>query len=46
MSKALDAFYRFLDEPIFPWARVTLAVLTIGFRHKLGRLCSPDAFHA
>jgi hypothetical protein len=29
MSNALDAFYRFLDEPIFPWARVTLAVLTI-----------------
>ncbi|UCF46735.1 MAG: hypothetical protein JSU89_06010 [Myxococcales bacterium] len=29
MSKAMDAFYRFLDEPIFPWARVALAVLTI-----------------
>jgi hypothetical protein len=29
MSNALDAFYRFLDEPIFPWARVVLAVLTI-----------------
>ena len=29
MSKAMDAFYRFLDEPIFPWARVVLAVLTI-----------------
>ncbi len=29
MSKALDAFYRFLDEPIFPWARVVLAFLTI-----------------
>ena len=29
MSKALDAFYRFLDEPIFPWARVVLALLTI-----------------
>lgn len=29
MSNALDAFYRFLDEPIFPWARVVLALLTI-----------------
>ena len=29
MSKAMDAFYRFLDEPIFPWARVVLALLTI-----------------
>ena len=29
MSKAMDAFYRFLDEPIFPWARVVLGVLTI-----------------
>ena len=29
MSKALDGFYRFLDEPIFPWARVVLALLTI-----------------
>ncbi|MBW2191203.1 MAG: hypothetical protein JRG93_16765 [Deltaproteobacteria bacterium] len=29
MSKATDAFYRFLDEPIFPWARVSLALLTI-----------------
>ncbi len=29
MSNALDAFYRFLDEPIFPWARVALALLTI-----------------
>jgi len=29
MSKALDAFYRFLDEPIFPWARVALALLTV-----------------
>ena len=29
MSKAMDAFYRFLDEPIFPWARVVLAFLTI-----------------
>jgi hypothetical protein len=25
----MDAFYRFLDEPIFPWARVLLALLTI-----------------
>jgi hypothetical protein len=29
MLNALDAFYRFLDEPIFPWARVVLGVLTI-----------------
>ena len=29
MSKAMDAFYRFLDEPIFPWARVVLGLLTI-----------------
>ena len=29
MSKAMNAFYRFLDEPIFPWARVVLALLTI-----------------
>ena len=29
MSNAMDAFYRFLDEPIFPWARVVLALLTI-----------------
>ena len=29
MGKSLDAFYRFLDEPIFPWARVVLALLTI-----------------
>ena len=29
MSKAMDGFYRFLDEPIFPWARVVLALLTI-----------------
>jgi len=29
MLKAMDAFYRFLDEPIFPWARVVLALLTI-----------------
>ena len=29
MGKSLDAFYRFLDEPIFPWARVTLALLTV-----------------
>jgi len=29
MSNALNAFYRFLDEPIFPWARLTLALLTI-----------------
>ncbi|MDH3654862.1 MAG: hypothetical protein OEN21_11385 [Myxococcales bacterium] len=29
MSNAMDAFYRFLDEPIFPWARIVLAVLTI-----------------
>lgn len=29
MSKAIDAFYRFLDEPIFLWARVVLALLTI-----------------
>ena len=29
MTKAMDAFYRFLDEPIFPWARVVLALLTI-----------------
>ncbi|TFH30790.1 MAG: hypothetical protein E4H00_04540 [Myxococcales bacterium] len=29
MSKSLDAFYRFLDEPIFPWARVALGFLTI-----------------
>jgi hypothetical protein len=29
MSKSLDAFYRFLDEPIFPWARVVLGLLTI-----------------
>jgi len=25
----MDAFYRFLDEPIFPWARVVLGLLTI-----------------
>ncbi|MGB5373803.1 MAG: hypothetical protein WBN15_08455 [Polyangiales bacterium] len=29
MSNAMDAFYRFLDEPIFPWARIVLALLTI-----------------
>ena len=29
MGNALDGFYRFLDEPIFPWARVVLALLTI-----------------
>ncbi len=29
MTKALDAFYRFLDEPLFPWARIVLAVLTL-----------------
>ncbi len=29
MTKALDAFYRFLDEPMLPWARVVLAVLTL-----------------
>ena len=29
MLKAMDAFYRFLHEPIFPWARVVLALLTI-----------------
>ncbi|KPK14713.1 MAG: hypothetical protein AMJ62_11905 [Myxococcales bacterium SG8_38] len=29
MSNALDAFYRFLDEPIFLWARVGLALLTV-----------------
>ena len=29
MSNAMDAFYRFLDEPIFPWARVVLVLLTI-----------------
>lgn len=29
MGKSLDAFYRFLDEPIFPWARIALALLTI-----------------
>jgi hypothetical protein len=29
MSKAMDAFYRFLDEPIFPWARLVLGLLTI-----------------
>ncbi|MGB3052698.1 MAG: hypothetical protein WBB42_16980 [Polyangiales bacterium] len=29
MSNAMDAFYRFLDEPIFPWARLVLALLTI-----------------
>lgn len=29
MRQAMDAFYRFLDEPIFPWARVVLAFLTI-----------------
>ena len=29
MGNSLDAFYRFLDEPIFPWARVVLALLTI-----------------
>ena len=29
MLKAVDGFYRFLDEPIFPWARVVLALLTI-----------------
>ena len=29
MSNALDGFYRFLDEPLFPWARVVLALLTI-----------------
>jgi hypothetical protein len=25
----MDAFYRFLDEPIFPWARLVLGLLTI-----------------
>jgi len=29
MSKSLDAFYRFLDEPIFPWARVVLGLLIV-----------------
>lgn len=29
MANALDAFYRFLDEPIFPWARIVLALLTV-----------------
>jgi len=29
MTKALDAFYRFLDEPLFPWARLVLALLTL-----------------
>lgn len=29
MMKAMDAFYRFLDEPLFPWARVVLALLTL-----------------
>ena len=29
MTKALDAFYRFLDEPLFPWARIVLALLTL-----------------
>ena len=29
MGKSLYAFYRFLDEPIFPWARVVLGLLTI-----------------
>lgn len=29
MGNALDGFYRFLDEPIFPWSRVALALLTI-----------------
>ena len=28
MTKALDAFYRILEEPIFPWARVALVGLT------------------
>lgn len=29
MGNALDGFYRFLDEPIFPWARIVLALLTV-----------------
>jgi len=29
MMKAMDAFYRFLDEPLFPWARVVLGLLTL-----------------
>ena len=29
MNKAMDAFYRFLDEPLFPWARIALALLTL-----------------
>ncbi len=29
MTKAMDAFYRFLDEPLFPWSRVALALLTL-----------------
>lgn len=29
MTNAMDAFYRFLDEPLFPWARVALGLLTL-----------------
>lgn len=29
MAKVIDAFYRFLDEPLFPWTRIVLALLTI-----------------
>ena len=29
MGSRLDAFYRFLDEPIFPWARIVLGLLTV-----------------
>ena len=29
MAKTLDAFYRFLDEPLMPWTRVVLVLLTI-----------------
>lgn len=29
MTKGLDAFYRFLDEPLFPWTRLVLGLLTL-----------------